>query len=367
MEVTEAERAAMRRAVALADRGRGRPHPNPLVGAVVLDPAGATLGEGWHARDRPGAPHAEVVALTAAGEQARGGTLVVTLEPCAHQGRTAPCVDAVLASGVRRVIVAVAEPTGRAGGGGDLLRASGVEVVVGVEEDLAARGNESWLSSIHLGRPFVTLKLAGTLDGRAAAADGTSQWITSSQARADAHLLRGDCDAIAVGVGTVLADDPALTVRAEDGRQPPAEPLRVVLDSAGRTPADARVLDDRAASWLVVADDRPPPVHARARVVGVPRTSRGLDLDATLKLLMDHGVLHVLVEGGPRLAASFVDAGLVDRVVAYLAPALMGSGMTSLSGGAGTPTIAALQRMRFDDVRRVGPDVRLEARFDWAP
>ncbi len=363
MEVTAPEWAAMRRAIELAARGRGRPHPNPLVGAVLVDSRGTIVGEGWHARDRTGAPHAEVVALAAAGEQARGATMAVTLEPCAHEGRTGPCVAALLAAGVRRVLVAVREPTRVAGGGVDRLRAAGVEVEVGVEEVAARRVNEAWLTAVELGRPFVTLKMAATLDGRAAAADGTSQWITSAEARADAHLLRAECDGIAVGVGTVLIDDPALTVR---GVAAPlaALPLRVVLDSDGRTPAHSLVLDAQAPSWLVVADDRPLPMHPLARVVGVPRTARGLDLDAVLKLLHDHGVVHLLVEGGPRLASSFVDAGLVDRVVAYLAPALMGSGTAALNGGVGTTTIGALRRLRFDDVRRVGPDLRLEARFE---
>lgn len=364
MAVTEAERRAMRRAVALADRGRGHPHPNPLVGAVVLDPSGETVSEGWHARDRDRSPHAEVVALALAGDRADGGTLVVTLEPCVHHGRTGPCVDVVLAAGVRRVLVAVTDPTARASGGVERLRAAGVEVEVGVEADLARRGNEAWLVSVGRGRPFVTLKLATTLDGRAAATDGTSQWITSAAARADAHLLRGECDAVAVGVGTVLADDPRLTVRDVDGRPTGAAPLRVVLDSDGRTPAEARVLDGAAPTWLVVADDVIPRDGLHAAVVAVPRADRGLDLDAVLKRLYDHGVLHLLVEGGPRLAASFADAGLVDRVVAYLAPALMGSGRAALDGGTGTPTIAALRRMGIDDVRRVGPDVRVEARAE---
>jgi len=362
MSVTAVERAAMRRAIDLAGRGRGRPHPNPLVGAVVLTISGETVGEGWHDRDALGAAHAEVVALTAAGTQARGATVVITLEPCSHQGRTGPCVDALLAAGVARVIVAVPEPTRTASGGIDRLRAAGISVEVGVEEALARLGNEAWLTSVELGRPFVTLKTATTIDGRATAADGTSQWITSVEARADAHLLRAECDAIAVGVGTVLADDPALTVRDESGRPLDRQPLRVVFDSDGRAPSSAHALDGRAPSLLLVADDLAPRDHPLAEVVGVPRSSSGLDLDAALKQLHGHGVLHLLVEGGPRLAASFVDADLVDRVVTYLAPALMGAGAAAVSGGRGTATISELRRMRFDDVRRVGPDLRLEAR-----
>ncbi|HVF20337.1 MAG TPA: bifunctional diaminohydroxyphosphoribosylaminopyrimidine deaminase/5-amino-6-(5-phosphoribosylamino)uracil reductase RibD [Mycobacteriales bacterium] len=364
MAASEGEVAAMRRAVALAALGQGSPHPNPLVGAVLLDDGGATLAEGWHARDRIGAPHAEVVALARAGSAARGATMVTTLEPCAHQGSSGPCADALVAAGVRRVVIAVDEPTVRAGGGADRLRAAGVEVETGVEAELARRGNEAWLTRIATGRPFVTLKLATTLDGRVAAADGSARWITSSEARADAHRVRAECDAVAVGVGTVRADDPHLTVRL-DGDLAPRQPLRVVVDSTGRTPAGARVLDGAAPTVLITTEDGHSRLAAmpKADVVVVPAGPDGrVDVAAALVALADRDVVHLMVEGGPRLAASVVDAGLVDRVVVYLAPALMGSGPAAVAGGFGTPTIDLLRRLRVDDVDRVGPDVRIVAR-----
>lgn len=362
MTAAEFEVTAMRRAVALADNGRGRLHPNPLVGAVLIDADGRTLAEGWHSRDRLGAPHAEIVALRAAGAAARGATMVTTLEPCAHQGRTGPCAEALVDAGVRRVVIATADPSRAAGGGADVLRAHGVEVETGVEEALARRGNEAWITSISTGRPFVTLKLAATLDGRASASDATSKWITSAEARTDAHRVRGECDAVAVGVGTVLADDPHLTVRADDATLADRQPLRVVVDSAGRTPKDARVLDGAAPTVVVTAStgsgSSPSADVAQVR----PDPAGMVDLGALLAELGRRGVVHLLVEGGPRLAASFVDADLVDRAVVYLAPALMGSGRPAVDGGIGTPTIGALRRLRLDDVVRVGSDVRLDAR-----
>jgi len=330
------EVAAMARAVALSAAGLGRTAPNPVVGAVVLDAGGRQVGEGFHAR--AGGPHAEVVALSGARERARGGTVVVTLEPCRHAGRTGPCTAALQRAGVARVVYAVPDPTLRAAGGAAELAAAGVAVEGGVLADAAARVNEAWLLASRLGRPFVTWKCAATLDGRVAAADGTSRWITGPAARADAHRLRAESDAVLVGTGTALADDPRLTVRAPGA--PPAErqPLRVVL---GRRPlpSGARLLDGSAETLLIA--DRDPA--------------------AALKLLFDRGVRHVLVEGGPTVAGAFVAAGLVDRVVGYLAPALLGAGPPAL-GDAGLPTLAAARRLRFDDIVRVGPDLRWTAR-----
>ncbi|NNH24300.1 bifunctional diaminohydroxyphosphoribosylaminopyrimidine deaminase/5-amino-6-(5-phosphoribosylamino)uracil reductase RibD, partial [Pseudokineococcus marinus] len=228
----------MARAVVLAARGLGGTSPNPVVGCVVLDAAGDVAGEGWHAR--AGGPHAEVGALREAGARARGGTAVVTLEPCDHTGRTGPCSQALLAAGVARVVLAVADPDSRAAGGARTLAEAGVDVLRADPEqaEAARRVNEAWLHAQRTGRPHVTWKLAATLDGRSAAADGTSRWITSPQARADAHLLRARSDAVVVGVGTVLADDPSLTVRdlpptgdaVADEALAARAPLRVVLD-----------------------------------------------------------------------------------------------------------------------------------------
>lgn len=325
----------MARAVALAARGLGGTSPNPVVGCVLLDAAGFTVGEGWHAR--AGGPHAEVVALGNAGDQARGATAVVTLEPCARTGRTGPCVRALLDAGIARVVVAVADPT-EAGGGAALLRAAGVSVETGVLADEAAAGNAAWLLGVREHRPYVTWKYAATLDGRTAAADGTSRWITGPAARADVHRLRSEVDAVLVGTGTALADDPQLTVRDSYGAAAARQPLRVVLGERD-LPAEARLCDDSA-----------PTLRLRHR-----------EPAKALAELYDRDVRHVLVEGGATVAGAFLAAGLVDRVVGYLAPALLGAGPAALAD-AGIATLADAVRLQLDDVSRVGADVRLTAR-----
>ena len=338
----------MRRAARLAARGRTTTLPNPVVGCVLLSPDGVAVGEGWHAV--AGGPHAEVVALADAGPRARGATAVVTLEPCAHTGRTGPCTQALLDAGVARVVVGALDPTPAGGGGAEQLRAAGLSVETGVAAEECERVNEPWLTAVRRGRPFVTWKVAATLDGRVAAADGTSRWITGEAARADVHRLRAEVDTVLAGVGTVLADDPSLTVRSPSGELAARQPLRVVADTCGRTPPGARVRDGAAPTWVATADD-------------VGRGVDGhLDLDALLrKLFDDFERRHVLLEGGPRLAGAFWRAGLVDRVVAYVAPALLGAGPAALEH-AGITTIDDIARLRLDDVTRVGDDVRLTLR-----
>ncbi len=235
---TGTETAAMRRAVALSASVGEATRPNPNVGAVVLSASGEIVGEGRH--ERAGGPHAEVLALRAAGGQARGGTVVVTLEPCAHTGRTGPCTEALLAAGVARVVFAVEDPTREAGGGAERLRSAGVDVEGGLLAAEAEVANERWLATVRRQRPFVVWKVATTLDGRVAAADGTSRWISSPESRRDAHRLRAECDTIVAGIGTVLADDPHLTVRDDAGALTGDQPLRVVVDTHGRTPPGAR-------------------------------------------------------------------------------------------------------------------------------
>ena len=339
--------AAMRRAVALSAAGGEVTHPNPNVGAVVLDASGEVVGEGRH--ERAGGPHAEVLALTAAGDRARGGTVVVTLEPCAHTGRTGPCTGALVAAGVVRVVFAVAEPNAAAAGGAEALRAAGVEVTGGLLAAEAEAANERWLTGIRLRRPFVVWKLASTLDGRVAAADGTSRWISSPESRAHAHRLRAEVDTIVAGVGTVLADDPALTVRDPDGRLVGEQPLRVVVDTHGRTPAGAQVRDSSAPTWVATADE-----------LGSGRDGH-VDLVQLLSALYDKGRSYALLEGGPTLAGAFVRAGLVDRVVAYLAPVLLGDGVAALSG-TGIGTLADGVALDVLDVGRCGPDLTVVAR-----
>jgi diaminohydroxyphosphoribosylaminopyrimidine deaminase/5-amino-6-(5-phosphoribosylamino)uracil reductase len=338
MSIGDAERRAMARARELATGVLGTTSPNPAVGAVILDAAGTPAGEG--ATAPPGGPHAEVTALAQAGERARGGTAVITLEPCAHTGRTGPCADALLAAGIVRVVVAVPEPTELAVGGADRLRAAGVDVVLGVEQAEAEQGAlAAWLTGVRQQRPFVVWKVAATLDGRVAAADGTSRWITGEEARAVVHRLRATCDAVVVGSGTALTDDPQLTVRDADGRPAARQPLRVVVDRHGRLPATARVLDD-AAPTLV---------------------SRAADPAALLAELFDRDIRRVLLEGGPTLAAAFLRAGLVDEVVVHLAPTFLGAG-PSLVGDLGISTMADALSMTIVDVIPLGGDVQLRLR-----
>lgn len=340
-DVSEAEQAAMHRAQALADTVRGRTSPNPPVGAVVLDRDGTLAGEG--ATAPAGGPHAEVVALAAAGKDAEGGTAVVTLEPCAHTGRTGPCTDALIAAGITKVIYAVADPNPVAAGGAEKLRAAGLTVTAGVGETEARAGAlRPWLHAIETGRPFVTWKFAATLDGRVAAEDLTSRWISGPASRADVHHLRDIVDAILVGSGTVLADDPQLTVRNVDGDLAERQPLRVVLDRRHRLPQHARVLDG-AAETLVLD-------------TAVPRFA--------MKALYDRGIRHILLEGGPTLAGAFVEAACIDEVIAYLAPKLLGAGPSAL-GHAGIGTIADALSLDVTSVQSVGDDVKLVGRPRW--
>ena len=352
------ETDAMRRAIALAARGLGSTSPNPVVGCVVLDAGGRVAGEGWH--QRAGGPHAEVHALRAAGDRARGGTAVVTLEPCDHTGRTGPCTGALLAAGVARVVHAVADPDPSAAGGAATLRAAGVEVEGGLLAAEAARGNEAWLTAVRRGRPFVLWKYAATLDGRIAAADGTSRWITSGEARADVHRLRAECDAVVVGSGTLRADDPQLAVRGRgDGV---VQPLRVVVDTEATVKPGARVLDASAPTLVAVAEDADTGHLAGHDLVRLPRAGdgRGLDIPALLAELYRRGARSVLLEGGPTLAGSFVAADAVDKVVGYLAPALLGAGPAALTG-AGITTIGHALRLDLAEAVRVGPDLRITA------
>ncbi|MEO8889471.1 MAG: bifunctional diaminohydroxyphosphoribosylaminopyrimidine deaminase/5-amino-6-(5-phosphoribosylamino)uracil reductase RibD [Jatrophihabitantaceae bacterium] len=342
MELTEAEQAAMHRALALGETVRGRTSPNPPVGAVILAADQSLAGEGVTAP--AGGPHAEVAALAAAGARARGGTAVVTLEPCAHTGQTGPCTAALIAAGVLKVIYAIDDPNPVAAGGADVLREAGVIVVAGAAEIEAAAGAlRPWLHAVRNSRPYVTWKYAATLDGRVAAADLTARWISSSASRADAHALRAVVDAIVVGSGTVLADDPHLTVRDGDGNLADHQPLRVVLDRRHRTPQSALVLDSAAESLVLDT--------------AVPRFA--------LKALFDLGVRHVLLEGGPTLAGAFVEARCVDEVVAYLAPTLLGDGPSAL-GHAGIGSLDQAVTLDVQTVSRLGGDVKILAHPIWA-
>lgn len=355
---TAADTTAMRRAVTLAARGLGSTSPNPVVGCVVLDATGHPVGEGYH--QRAGGPHAEVHALRAAGEQARGGTAYVTLEPCNHTGRTGPCAQALVEAGIARVVYAVGDPNPQATGGADTLRAAGIRAEQGLLAEEAEAVNAAWLTSVRLGRPHVTWKYAATLDGRIAAADATSRWITSAESRADVHRLRAEADAVVVGSGTARTDDPQLGVRGVDGA---VQPVRVVVDTtATAVRPGARVLDLTAPTVIAVADDADARHLPAESVLRLPRAADGpgLDLPALLAALHGRGVRSVLLEGGPTLAGAFVAAGLVDKVVGYLAPVLLGAGPAALAD-AGISTIAEALRLDVTETEHIGPDLRITA------
>ncbi|QSE95299.1 bifunctional diaminohydroxyphosphoribosylaminopyrimidine deaminase/5-amino-6-(5-phosphoribosylamino)uracil reductase RibD [Rhodococcus pseudokoreensis] len=324
--------AAMQIAIGAAESARGFTSPNPAVGAVVLDAAGRIAGVGM--TQPPGGPHAEVVALREAGDAARGGTAVVTLEPCNHTGRTGPCSRALLDAGVVAVHYAVGDPNPEAAGGAETLVSAGVEVTSGLRAQDVERGPlRAWLHRQRTGRPHVTWKYAATLDGRSAAADGTSQWITGPEARERVHADRAKLDAIVVGTGTVLADDPRLTARTPDGSLAAHQPVRVVV-GLGDIPPGARVLDDSAPTLLL----------------------RTRDVDEVLASLAEY--TDVLLEGGPRLAGAFLAAGRVDRIQAYLAPLVLGAGTSAVSE-AGVHTIDGALRFRHESVETIGPDLLL--------
>lgn len=353
----------MRRALELAASARGRTSPNPMVGAVVVN-AGTVVGEGFHRA--AGGPHAEVEALAAAGARARGATLYVTLAPCAHQGRTPPCAPAVVTAGIRRVVAAVEDPNPTSGRGLDVLRAAGLDVTAGVLGTEAAALNRVFFTAVRERRPHVTLKGAMTLDGKIADVHGGSRWITGEAARRDAHRLRGEADAIVVGIGTALADDPALTVRLD--RPWPREPYRVVLDSHARTPTGARLIHEGTAARALVAVGAAAPAErvraleaAGATVVRCATRGGRVDIAAVLAELFTREVRGVLVEGGGEIHAAFLEAGLVDRVALFVAPRLLGGRTApSVVGGEGTDLKNAV-RLTGLSVRPLGDDLLIEA------
>lgn len=334
---TTSEQQAMRRALELAADPGVRPGANPRVGCVLLTPDGRAIAEGLHRG--AGTPHAEAEALSRAGSGARGATAVVSLEPCDHTGRTGPCTQALLAAGVARVVFGQRDPNPEAGGGAVTLSAAGVDVEPGLLADQAEELNADWTFAVRAARPHVTWKYAATLDGRVAADDGSSRWITGRAARRDVHAMRAAADAVVVGTGTALVDDPELTVRDDAGDPLPFErqPLRVVVGRRS-VPASAKVLNDHAPS-LVLGRSEPLQV---------------------MEALWRSGVRRVLLEGGPTLAAAFWRSGLVDRVVGYVAPALLGAGPHAL-GDIAVSSITGAARLTVTDVTRLADDVRITA------
>ncbi len=352
----------MRRAIRLGERGRGLASPNPPVGAVVV--AGDRIvSSGFHRG--PGTAHAEVEAITGAGEATRGATLYVTLEPCVHHGRTPPCAPQVIAAGFARVVIGTTDPNPLVDGRGvAALTQAGMDVTTGVLQEETERLIQSFSKFIRTKRPFVTAKIAVSLDGRAAAADGSSQWITGPTARRDSHRMRAGADAVLVGVGTVLHDDPQLTVRLRGyrGRQP----LRVVLDSSCRTPPDAQVLSDEASTLIVTTDKATPEAtealrSAGAEVIRLPSRDGRVDLAAVLETLGRRGVTDLVIEGGPTVIGDLVERGLAERYVFYVAPKLLGSGGPGAVAALVAPTISDARELRVESVRHIGADLRIEA------
>lgn len=366
-----ADLAFMARALRLARRGLFTTDPNPRVGCVLVR-AGEIVGEGYHRR--AGEPHAEHTALAVAGERARGATTYVTLEPCCHQGKTPPCTEGLLAAGVRRLVTAMVDPNPLVAGRGlETLKAAGVAVQVGVLEAEARALNPGFIKRMNRGLPYVRCKLAASLDGRTAMASGESKWITSEPARRDVQRLRARSSAVLIGIGTLVADDPALDLRlgTEElpGMQPGQQvrqPLRVLVDSRLRTPADARMLGLPGTTLIACLEDQAPSDVMRleaagARIHGYAGRGGRVDLASLLRYLAGREINEVLVEAGPTLAGAFLEAGLADELVLYLAPHLMGDAARGLFRLPGLERMRDRIELRIRDLRMVGPDLRITA------
>ena len=350
-----ADHAHMARALRLAERGLYTTQPNPRVGCVIAH-GEQIVGAGWH--QRAGEPHAEVFALREAGARARGATAYVTLEPCAHFGRTPPCADALIAAGVARVVAACEDPNPKvASGGFAKLRDAGIAVEIGLMREAAREINRGFFSRIERGRPWVRVKLAMSLDGRTALADGASQWITGEAARADVQRWRARSSAILTGSNTVLTDNPRLTVRLDE---PFVAPLRVVFDGRLQVPHSANVLDGNAPSLMLHASDvRPGAHHAKVECVAMESANGQLDLGRALALLAERGINELQVEAGSTLCGALFAQGFVDELLLYIAPVILGDTARPLLALPGLETIASALRLRVVDQRQIGEDWRL--------
>lgn len=356
MPVTDIDRNFMRQALGLAQRGLGQVWPNPAVGAVVIDVDGRIVGRGW---TQPGGrPHAETEALRRAGDRAMGGTLYVSLEPCNHHGKTPPCTEAIIKAGISRVVAGCTDPDERVSGSGFMrLRDAGLAVDTDCLREEAKKLNTGFFRRIAEERPFVTLKLATTLDGKIATSTGESQWITGDEARARAHMLRAENDAVLVGIGTVLADDPQLTCRLPgySGRQP----VRLVLDSNARMPVDAAMLDDAHDVWLLTGQgaDTSALESRLDKVIGCPTDRNGrVDIGSALTLLAEEGITRIMVEGGGSVAASLLAANLVDTIVWARAGGVIGADGIGAVAPVGLEHLSDMTRYKLLSQERCGPD-----------
>ena len=360
---TTTDHVMMARALRLAERGAYTTRPNPMVGCVLAH-GEEVVGEGWH--QRKGGPHAEVFALQAAGERAKGATAYVTLEPCAHTGSTGPCADALIAAGVARVVAAMRDPFPQVDGAGfEKLRAAGIAVESGLMEAQARELNNGFIARMERGWPWLRVKLATTLDGRTATASGDSKWITGDASRRDVHRWRARCGALLTGAGTVLADDPHLTVRLDEGTAF-VPPLRVVLDPGLATVARGHVREGDAPTLYLHAPDAKLPRGIEIDHVAVPVEKGRFDPLAVLKLLGSRGINEVQMEAGATLAGAFLDAGLVDELLLYVAPVLLGPSARPLFDGLHIDQMAQRLRMRRIDSMVVGEDFRLLLRPEHA-
>jgi diaminohydroxyphosphoribosylaminopyrimidine deaminase/5-amino-6-(5-phosphoribosylamino)uracil reductase len=354
-----ADHEYMAQALRLARNGMYSTSPNPRVGCVMVRD-GQVVGEGWH--ERAGLPHAEINALRAAGAGAKGATLYVTLEPCSHTGRTPPCADALIEAGVARVVAAMQDPNPLVAGQGlERLRAAGIEVACGLLEVEALELNIGFVTRMTLGRPWLRLKTASSLDGKSALNNGVSQWITGAEARRDVHRLRARSCALLTGIGTVLADDPQLNVRdVETARQP----LRVVVDSTLRTPPTAKILDGGGCLIATASPDRERIARledAGAEIIGLPGTPGRVDLPGLMQTLAQRGINEVTVEAGCTLNGALLEANLVDELVMYVAPLLLGDKARGLFGMRELTEMAGRREVRIVDMRMVGKDSRIRA------
>lgn len=355
----------MSRALQLAERGLYTTAPNPRVGCVLVR-EGEVVGEGWHAV--AGGPHAEIVALQQAGDSARGATAYVTLEPCCHHGKTPPCSEALIEAGIARVVTAMEDPNPQVAGQGlKKLAQAGIEIASGLLQAQAEALNPGFIQRMRIGRPFIRSKLAMSVDGRTAMASGESQWITGAAARRDVQHLRARSSAIMSGIGTVLADDPSLTVRTENGELAERQPLRVILDPHLSTPEHARFLSQPGNSLIVTAMEEPE-VQERlervgAEVIYLPHGSDAIDLHELMRLLAEREINEVLLETGSILSGAVLHSGIIDELVIYMAPKLMGDSARGLFHMPGLDKLADAVSLDIQDVRAIGQDWRITARI----